>query len=166
MPSPFSIRAAYASLWTPRRRFAAVDGLRVLFFLWVMNHNGINGYSHASPAGASSRNAWQSPLRIPGKAFSDAGNLGVNGFFVLSGFLATPPLRRQYAAAKRAGAGGIIPPGLLRFYLRRWARLWPALAAMLALTAAWPGLRAACLAHGAEALLFADNYLLWLGQPS
>lgn len=55
------------------------------------------------------------------------GEVGVDVFFVLSGFVITLLLMREWTATKRVRFG--------RFYLLRLARLWPALLAMCAAVA-------------------------------
>jgi peptidoglycan/LPS O-acetylase OafA/YrhL len=67
--------------------------------------------------------------------FLQGGYLGVDVFFVLSGFLITSLLRRELAERGRID--------VLAFYLRRARRLYPALlfmlAGFLAFAALWPG---------------------------
>lgn len=60
-------------------------------------------------------------FRVPGLA---GGFLGVDVFFVLSGFLITSMLLEEWQASRKIDLG--------RFYLRRILRLWPGLFAMLA----------------------------------
>jgi peptidoglycan/LPS O-acetylase OafA/YrhL len=84
---------------TPRLGYRpALDGLRALAVLAVIAH-------HASPT------------LLPG------GFLGVDVFFVLSGFLITALLLEEWEKTGRIG--------LLQFYRRRALRLFPALGAML-----------------------------------
>jgi peptidoglycan/LPS O-acetylase OafA/YrhL len=92
----------------PAGRRAELDGLRGLAVLAVAAHH--------------------SGLR----RFFPGGFLGVDVFFVLSGFLITVLLLREHAG------GGV---SLRRFYLRRARRLLPALAVLLAFCCAWAAFR-------------------------
>ncbi len=81
------------------------------------------------------------------------GYLGVDIFFVISGFLITGLLLEEWRASGRLD--------LPRFIARRALRLLPALAALLVVAApfvAWP--------YVAGALLYATNYLAALGRLS
>ena len=89
---------------TASRHIAALDGLRAVAVLAVM------GY-HA------------------GLGFLAGGFLGVDVFFVLSGFLITTLLAAEH---RRRGRIRLLP-----FYVRRTLRLLPALAVMCALLQAW-----------------------------
>ena len=59
------------------------------------------------------------------------GYLGVDSFFVMSGFVVTPLIIRAVSAETSAGLGS----ALITFYKRRFFRLAPALGATLGLTA-------------------------------
>ncbi|MBN9605217.1 MAG: acyltransferase family protein [Actinomycetales bacterium] len=97
-PSPRSATAAEGT----GRRYAGLDGLRVIAVALVLVY-------HLAP-----------PL-LP------AGYIGVDLFFVISGFLITSLLLRE----------GLRTPGALRrFWLRRARRLLPALAAVVVVSAA------------------------------
>ena len=77
--------------------FGALDGLRALSVIAVVWH-------HARPLD------WQSPL-------AQRGFLGVDVFFVISGFLITHLLIREEARAGQVQ--------LTKFWVRRALRLWP-----------------------------------------
>lgn len=83
-----------------------------------------------------------------------AGRIGVDLFFVLSGYLITDIIARAYERAGSAFFG--------RFYLRRLIRLYPALILACALYGAiclgFPGLDADPVPSIAAALLMASNY--------
>jgi len=66
-----------------------------------------------------------------GLGFLPGGFLGVDLFFVLSGFLITSLLLREHGASHRIG--------LVRFWLRRARRLLPALFVLLLVIAVWAG---------------------------
>ena len=113
---------------------ADVDGLRAVAVLAVV------GY-HAFPAA------------VPG------GFVGVDVFFVISGYLITSLLRDELAAGGRIGLAG--------FYVRRIRRLFPALAVVLAacLAAGWwwlvPPDYAALGRHAAASAGFVANFAFW-----
>jgi len=88
----------------PDSRYLPFDGLRAIFVMGVMAH-------HVE---------WTLGDTTP---IFEAGWLPVDGFFVLSGFLITTLLMREY---DRTGA-----VDLARFYARRMARLYPALLVVL-----------------------------------
>lgn len=114
---------------------ADVDGLRAVAVLAVI------GY-HAFPAA------------VPG------GFVGVDVFFVISGYLITSLLRDELAADGRIRLG--------KFYVRRIRRLFPALALVLAacLAAGWwllvPSEYAALGRHAAASAGFVANLAFWL----
>ncbi|RLP24649.1 acyltransferase [Mesorhizobium sp. YM1C-6-2] len=98
-----AVSRSSGSLSTPALEYnPALDGLRGLAALAVV------GFHSAFP-------------------FMSGGFLGVDLFFVLSGFLITRLLRAEVAATGRID--------VLRFYWRRALRLWPPLLAMLVLYA-------------------------------
>ena len=69
---------------------------------------------------------WPSPPCWPftaGATRASGGSVGVDVFFVLSGFLITLLLMREHRRAGRLHLG--------RFYARRALRLWPALVVLL-----------------------------------
>jgi peptidoglycan/LPS O-acetylase OafA/YrhL len=92
----------------PRGRIPSLDGLRCLAILPVVWH-------HATPR----------PL--PG--LLGRGPLGVDLFFVISGFLITTLLLRERRATGTVAVG--------RFYARRALRIFPAYYLVLGLTALW-----------------------------
>jgi peptidoglycan/LPS O-acetylase OafA/YrhL len=86
--------------WLGRTYFANFDGLRALCILAVLWHHAPVWY------------AWTAPHQIAGRGF-----LGVDMFFVLSGFLITTLLLRERARTGRSALGG--------FYARRARRILP-----------------------------------------
>jgi peptidoglycan/LPS O-acetylase OafA/YrhL len=90
----------------------------------------------------------------------NGGFVGVDVFFVISGFVITEMLLKEHDATRRIG--------LPAFYLRRMRRLLPALALVLTVTMALSvlagpiGATKAALGTGAAAALFAANaHLFW-----
>ena len=79
------------------RAFGALDGLRCLSILVVVWHH--------------------SPARLSWWSASELGFLGVDLFFVISGFLIVTLLLRE-----REGSGDISLP---KFYMRRTLRIFP-----------------------------------------
>lgn len=111
-----------------RSRFPALDGLRAVAVFTVI-------VGHA-----------EYPIRgIPA-------DLGVDAFFVLSGFLITRLLMRE-----RADTGGV---SLSRFYARRTMRIFPAYYAFLLINFAWDTFRGQhwSRALGISALTYTVNY--------
>jgi peptidoglycan/LPS O-acetylase OafA/YrhL len=105
IPSP---RGATCDATLPnvgRRHFAALDGVRAIAVILV-----VLVHSTARP-------------HVPG------GGIGVDVFFVLSGFLITMLLAREHSTR-----GSI---SLARFYARRTIRIWPALYVFVGLLAIW-----------------------------
>ena len=100
-------QAAYA-VYQETKVFGSLDGLRAVAILAVLWHHS------ARPA--------------PGALLATRGFLGVDLFFVISGFLITTLLLRE-----RQRSGAI---SLRRFYLRRFLRIFPAYYLTLALVAA------------------------------
>lgn len=120
--------SAHAAAAPQLRYLPALDGLRALAVLLVLAY-------HA---------------RAP---FAPGGFIGVDVFFVLSGFLITRILRAQQARDGRID--------IAAFYWRRARRLYPALLLMLlvyllAAPRIWPE-----LAHGRDALLAATYVANW-----
>ncbi|VTU18598.1 O-acetyltransferase OatA [Variovorax sp. PBL-E5] len=70
-------------------------------------------FAHASATVAGGYTGWLQPLN-----FFTNGGLGVQIFFVLSGFLITNILNSEWKATQKID--------LVRFYLRRTLRIWPA----------------------------------------
>lgn len=113
----------------------ALDGLRAVACLLVLAHH----------------------LLVPG---ASGGWLGVDVFFVLSGYLITGNLLRE-----RDRTGGI---SLRKFYLRRAARLYPALLALIAGCAAVVAATGASLTDYGQNAALALAYLTdvtWLHAP-
>lgn len=100
-------RAAAPAAFARTRVFASLDGLRCLSIVAVVWH-------HAATQGH-------------GFALAGNGFLGVDLFFVISGFLITTLLLRE-----KRGAGQI---SLRRFWIRRTLRIFPPYFALLAATA-------------------------------
>jgi peptidoglycan/LPS O-acetylase OafA/YrhL len=97
----------------PNRRIPSLDGLRGIAILFVL----CSHLWHSLPL----------PSRIVGRLrpFLDDGDIGVNMFFVLSGYLITTLL------LKELGKTGTIR--LKHFYIRRAFRIWPAFYAYIGL---------------------------------
>lgn len=99
--------------------------------------------------------------KVPG---SGGGFLGVDVFFVLSGYLITRLLREEYATT------GTI--GLSRFYWRRLRRLYPALLLLLLAYAALAPMllpRLSTSQHMQDAViaaLYLTDYSRWFGLPT
>jgi peptidoglycan/LPS O-acetylase OafA/YrhL len=140
--APSTSPAKFADLPRPARNLA-LDLLRALAVLLVLGH-------HLWPADAS----------VPGRVVFDlwhrGGWVGVDLFFVLSGFLVSGLLFAEYARSGR------ISPG--RFYVRRGFKIYPAFFVFLAVSVAvlaWTGFgRLQVLAE----MFFVQNYLpgLWI----
>ena len=129
MSAPGGWRAAWsparnlrALLARPANRLAPLDGLRAIAVLWVVAFHGVLffGPHVAAPALAAL-------VTRPWAHAALQGDLGVDLFFVLSGFLIARMLLDE-----RAEAGSI---RLGRFWARRALRLMPAYWAALALVA-------------------------------
>lgn len=105
------------------------------------------------------------------------GDMGVDVFFTLSGYLIGRILLRDLVLARREGPRGVAS-ALLTFYVRRWLRIFPLLAAAIAITVACNEISLAvnggqgfayfAFASGAECsnfsevwpiLLFVNNYV-------
>ena len=99
-PLPRSVNKATKTFGTPMHRRLDVQGLRAVAVLVVV--------------------AFHAGLPCPG------GFIGVDVFFVISGFVITGMLHREWATAGRIRFG--------RFYSRRFKRLTPALAVMVTVT--------------------------------
>jgi peptidoglycan/LPS O-acetylase OafA/YrhL len=128
-------------------RHPGLDVLRAISVALVIGH-----HYNAQPPGA-----WPEYVRAPFRAWVDGGWAGVQLFFVLSGFLVSGLLFREYEAT---GAVSV-----RRFLIRRWWKIYPPFAYLvlvygLALVVSgepnvWPRVLAE--------LLFLQNYLpgLW-----
>jgi peptidoglycan/LPS O-acetylase OafA/YrhL len=105
----FALRRNLQSLWTRRAEaHAHVDGMRALAVLWVI------AYHTFAFVGRPLRHSAREPLfRVVNR-----GLLGVDVFFVLSGFLIGSMLLREHAAGGRIS--------FRRFYFRRAMRILPA----------------------------------------
>jgi peptidoglycan/LPS O-acetylase OafA/YrhL len=117
----------------PRRRRRDIQGLRAVSILMVI--------------------AFHAGLPVPG------GFVGVDVFFVISGFVITGMLQREWAATGRLRLGA--------FYLRRFKRLTPALALMVtvvvavsAVTLSPLGPQQEAVKTGAGAMLLAANLVI------
>ncbi len=126
------------------RRMPSLDSLRGLEILMVVLFHGFGAY------------AWQAnfgPFR--GHLFSavvDVGRYGVNGFFVLSGFLITGILLRDEQG----------PGSMRRFYVRRMLRILPAYALLLVILRL---LHVIDSRFALAAILFAANFARLFGAP-
>lgn len=90
--------------------FPNLDGLRFIsFFVVFLYHSYLSFFSYLSDSSPGSFGAI--------KFFFQHGNLGVNFFFVLSGFLITYLLIREREVTNEIKIGN--------FYLRRILRIWP-----------------------------------------
>ncbi|MDD9206699.1 acyltransferase, partial [Georgenia sp. 10Sc9-8] len=130
-PEPRPTRAVPVENAPPSRRIEGLDGLRALAVLAVLVY-------HLRPAS------------LPG------GFLGVDVFFVVSGFLITTLLLREVADRGRLD--------LTRFWVRRARRLLPALVAVVVLTVpvAWAASTDLLVGIGRQvlgALTFSTNWL-------
>lgn len=92
-------------------RYPELTGLRCIAVMMVVLDHAAN----TRPGGFTS---WLAPLH-----FLSNGGLGVQIFFVLSGFLITGLLDAEYRATNRID--------LFRFYIRRTLRIWPAFYAFI-----------------------------------
>lgn len=111
------------ALWErPAGRLAPVDGLRAIAVLWVLAFHGVLFLGPHVPAGEL-----PGLLARPWAHAALQGDLGVDLFFVLSGFLIAQMLLAEQAREGRVRLG--------RFWARRALRLMPAYWAALALVA-------------------------------
>ena len=123
----------------PRPYRADIDGLRAIAILLVVG-------SH---------------IGVP---FLSGGFVGVDVFFVISGYLITDLLIREHRATGRIDIAG--------FYARRARRLLPALAAMIGVTlliglaVLLPDELVALSQSAAAALAFSGNFFFWRTQQS
>ena len=135
----FSLRRNVRALWTRHAdAHAHVDGMRALAVLWVI------GYHAFAFIGRPLRHSAYEPLfRIVNR-----GLLGVDVFFVLSGFLIGSMLLREHAAGGRIG--------FRRFYFRRAMRILPAYYFSLAVYCAVIGKNVETIWAN---LLFVNNFI-------
>jgi peptidoglycan/LPS O-acetylase OafA/YrhL len=126
-----------APAWLLGGRIPSLDGVRAIAILLVL-------YSHASIPGHSSYLL----AAIKGRC----GFLGVQVFFVLSGFLITALILREIARTGRVSRSG--------FYLRRALRILPAYLTYLAVVAILPHMGDAYLSAGdwLTALTYTVNF--------
>ncbi len=103
MPSPASHPPQDHASYLRTRSFGALDGLRALSIVAVLWHH--------------------TTTRGPGDILLERGFLGVDLFFVISGFLIVTLLLREQRRAGRIS--------LSNFYVRRSLRIFPAYAALL-----------------------------------
>jgi len=146
-PSPIEIDAESGSERSPRFGYhAALDGMRAVCVLSVIIFH--------SPLGFSIPNTQM--------YFLVGGFLGVDGFFVLSGFLITTLLVEEWEFKKKIS--------LRRFYLRRALRLLPALGVVLAAGAVYAAVWArddevgAILRGVFASLAYCSNFLAAAGK--
>jgi peptidoglycan/LPS O-acetylase OafA/YrhL len=126
-------------------RFRPVDGLRAISVLWMIVFHCIYHLGDVLP-----RERFLEVLRSPWLRVLEQGHLGVDIFFVISGFLITSLLLREREARGRVDFRG--------FYIRRAFRILPAYAIALCL-AAWVLGPEAHLASAWSNLLFVNNFL-------
>ncbi len=105
--------ARFSRVTSPGRQYVPqLDGLRFIALIWVIAFH-VAGYvltqtGHASDASRGN----------PLIAFFDAGHVGVDLFFVISGFILALPFARQYLKAAN-------PVSLKAYFIRRLTRLEP-----------------------------------------
>lgn len=99
-----------------RARLAGLDLLRFLAVVLVLGR-----HMEAAPA------TWPAPLRMPLDIWRQGGWVGVDLFFVLSGFLVSGLLFSDYRARGVLGIG--------RFYMRRAWKIYPPFFVLIAVTA-------------------------------
>ncbi|HET9503954.1 MAG TPA: acyltransferase family protein [Hymenobacter sp.] len=92
----------------PRVFFPNLDGLRFLAFFAVFLFHSL----YTPDAGIAASSLYQVPYQL-----TRVGDLGVNFFFVLSGFLITYLLLSEKQLMGRVAIGA--------FYMRRILRIWP-----------------------------------------
>jgi peptidoglycan/LPS O-acetylase OafA/YrhL len=110
------VKAEVATTLTAPTRLPGLDLLRAAAICWVMAF-------HASSFGLISRDHW----------IAKFGWMGVDLFFVLSGFLIAGQLLRPWAVGRR--------PNYSRFFVRRLLRTLPAYLVVVALYFLFPVLR-------------------------
>lgn len=129
-------------IWLSQSRFGSLDGLRALCILAVLWHH--------APIWAGMVSPLAGPLA--GSVIWSRGFLGVDAFFVLSGFLITTLLLRE-----RAALGAF---SLRAFYQRRALRILPAYYLTVALASVW----AVVVKGRSEDLALVPWYLLFLAN--
>lgn len=100
-----------------RSRLVGLDLLRLLAVVLVLGR-----HMEAAPG------SWPAPLRVPLDVWRQGGWVGVDLFFVLSGFLVSGLLFSDYKARGMLGIG--------RFYMRRAWKIYPPFAVLIAVTVA------------------------------
>lgn len=128
--------------------FPALDSLRLGAFLLVYIH-------HTLPSTVTGYRSLPEPLAWLVAAVAASGVFGVSLFFVLSSFLITEILRREYSALGRIDLG--------RFYMRRALRIWPLYFVFLAvalwvLPSVFPPKTPSPAGLGTAFVLFAGNW--------
>lgn len=125
----------------PAPRLPGLDLIRAVAITWVMIY-------HGSLFGLTSQNHWL--VRF--------GWMGVNLFFVLSGFLIAGQLLRPWARGQS--------PSYSRFFARRLLRTLPAYLMVVALYFLIPGIRdRADIAPLWQFLTFSENWLVDMSTP-
>jgi peptidoglycan/LPS O-acetylase OafA/YrhL len=146
MPSPeMGTAPAVAGPAKPPSRLLSLDLLRTLAVLLVLGHHAFAAWKVPSD--------WPEYIRAPFSAWVRGGWVGVDLFFVLSGFLVSGLLFSEHRRS------GHISP--LRFYIRRGFKIYPSFYVFLGISVAILSVRAA--EFTSQELLadafFVQNYL-------
>lgn len=159
-PGPFHLGRNLRLLWQrPPGTIAVLDGLRALSVLWVIAFHWVLQIAIDPLPGDHSLGLLTEPARSLADEVSRAwymkwllsGDLGVDVFLLLSGFLIAHLLHLE-----QARDGGL---RIGRFLGRRWLRIAPAYFAILLLYQGDPGQKAICAEHGWSNLLFVNNFV-------
>lgn len=149
----FSIKQNFQSIYQRRpSNFAPIDGIRALSIILVLVYHAFLVYDIANP----NENVTSILAQLGvGWAWAWNGDKGVDVFFVMSGFLISGILLRQYDKEGRLN--------LKNFYIRRYLRLTPAYYFMLTLYWLLSG-------HNSDAVwanyLYVSNFLPYEDQAA
>ncbi|MFM9835992.1 MAG: acyltransferase family protein [Methylophilaceae bacterium] len=149
----FSFRENFQSIYQRRAsNFAPIDGIRALSIILVLVYHTFIVYDNANP---NQNIASMLDVLGSGWAWAWNGDKGVDVFFVMSGFLISGILLRQYSKEGHLN--------LKNFYIRRYLRLTPAYYFMLILY--W-----ALAAHNSNSVwanfLYVSNFLEYQNQAA
>eukprot|EP00418_Pyrodinium_bahamense_P024100 CAMPEP_0179139524 /NCGR_PEP_ID=MMETSP0796-20121207/66742_1 /TAXON_ID=73915 /ORGANISM="Pyrodinium bahamense, Strain pbaha01" /LENGTH=240 /DNA_ID=CAMNT_0020838973 /DNA_START=68 /DNA_END=787 /DNA_ORIENTATION=+ len=149
------LRRTLDSLWRDQG-YAQCDGLRSLAMLWVCWFHAVSHFLNVPGSiGPWMYNKWW-PIAVP-----MAGDVGVELFLVLSGFLLGGTLYR--------GSMSSCKPSWCKFYFQRWVRISPAYASTLLVSALInlpEGSRGGCPRFWWSHMLFINNYYpYWESYP-